>query len=378
MNFKQRIQDGLDGKYQGLPNGLKRLNRYVYGIQRQWYYLYGGLSGSAKTTLVDFKLLRALEYCERNKIEIDVFYYSFEINKEKKIANLLSCHIFNKHKRVIQPQKILGLGKNRMNKEEEEIVLAELPYIEKLFSKINFRFDPLNPTGIFKELYSFYEKTGEFKKRKYKKTVTDAYGNERLEDAETHEGYIHNNPERYVLLVIDHLALCKSENGKSIKETIDKISEYTIFLRNICGLTALLVQQFNQGLNSVERQKFKGVDISPQQSDFKDSSNPYTDCDTAFGIMNPYKMDMEEYLDYDLTILKNRFRMLKIIKNRGGADNIAIGLQFIPEGGYLKELPEIKDMDIEMYRKIKMFNDKLDFEMQKAGLNEESWDEYIG
>jgi len=99
-------------------------------------------------------------------------------------------------------------------------------------------------------------------------------------------------------------------------------------------------------VSSVDRQKFKGVDISPQQSDFRDSTNPYQDCDIALGLMNAHKMDMETCLNYNINVpgasynLKGDFRLLKIIKNRLSRDNIAIGLLFLPKMGSFKELPE--------------------------------------
>lgn len=113
--------------------------------------------------------------------------------------------------------------------------------------------------------------------------------------------------------------------------------------RNTCSYTFLVIQQFNQGLSSVDRMKFKGADLSPQQTDFKDSTNPYTDSDVAAGIMNTWKMDLKEYLGYDLNILKDKFRPFKIIKNRKGRDNISVGLLFRAEGGYFEELPKASE-----------------------------------
>ena len=71
--------------------------------------------------------------------------------------------------------------------------------------------------------------------------------------------------------------LLSLERSFTLKENLDKMSEYAVRLRNLFGLTPIFLQQYNQSLNSVDRQKFKGVDISPQQNDFKDSSNPYQD-----------------------------------------------------------------------------------------------------
>ena len=44
-SLKQRIQDGRDGKYKGLDNGLKDINKYIFNILRGVYTLIGGLSG---------------------------------------------------------------------------------------------------------------------------------------------------------------------------------------------------------------------------------------------------------------------------------------------------------------------------------------------
>ena len=131
---------------------------------------------------------------------------------------------------------------------------------------------------------------------------------------------------------------------------MDKISEFSVIARNLFKMTFIWLQQFNQGLSSIERMKFKGADISPQQSDFKDTTNPYTDADIVLGLMNAYKMDMSSCLGYNINgfnapySLKENFRMLKVVKNRLSRDNIAIGLLFLPKIGSFKELPESKDM----------------------------------
>lgn len=114
-------------------------------------------------------------------------------------------------------------------------------------------------------------------------------------------------------------------------------------------------------MSSVERAKYKGVDISPQQSDFKDSTTPYQDADVVLGLMNAYQMDMETCLGYNINKkgesynLYNRFRMLKVVKNRLSRDNIKIGLLFLAEAGSFEELPRPKDItenDIERYNKL--------------------------
>src|ERR1043166_7588344 len=106
MLFKDRIKEGLEGKYEGLSNGLNRINDYIFGLQRKCYYLIGGASGSGKTTFVDYILLSAIMDALYKKIKINIFYYSYEIDEDTKKANWLSMLIFKRHGVVILPEKI--------------------------------------------------------------------------------------------------------------------------------------------------------------------------------------------------------------------------------------------------------------------------------
>ena len=57
--------------------------------------------------------------------------------------------------------------------------------------------------------------------------------------------------------------------------------------------------------------------------------------------MNPYKLDLETCLGYNVEKLNGKMLMLKIIKNRLSTDNIAVGLYADPKSGSFSELPEV-------------------------------------
>lgn len=352
MQFKDRIKEGLDGKYQGLKNGLSRINKYLFYTQRACYYLIGGLSGSAKTTFLDFVLLNAIQDAEAKGMTINIFYYSYEIREEAKKANWMSVIIYNKYDRIIPPERIMGLGDERLSAEEQEIVNAEQEYLDNLFSKIMWRWQTTNPTGMYKEWWDFMKDRGTFE--------YEEYIDENNETQKRIIAFIPTNPNEYNITAIDHLALLKRERGFDLKANIDKISEYAVTTRNLFGMTHFFLQQFNQGLNSVDRMKFKGADISPQQSDFKDSTNPYADADVVLGLMNAHKMDMETCLGYNINVqgcpynLKSSFRMLKIVKNRLSRDDKAVGLLFKPQAGYFSELPLPSDMTEQTFNSLKI------------------------
>ena len=336
--MKERIEAGLSGDYEGLDNGLERINKYIFKTQKACYYLLGGLSGSAKTTFLDFVILNAIQDAEAKGVSINVIYYSWEIDETTKKANWLSILIYKKYNIVIAPEKIKGYGEFRLNEDEKKLIFSELDELERIFNKINWIWESQNPTGMYKYWWDFMGKKGKY--------IKEPYIDEHDKKQERIVSFELNDPKEYNIVAGDHLALAKIERGFTLKQNIDKLSEFSVIARNLFKMTFIWLQQFNQGLSSIDRMKFKGADISPQQSDFKDTTNPYTDADVVLGLMNAYKMDMDACIGYNINKLgtsynlKDSFRMLKIIKNRLSRDNIAIGLLFMPKTGTFKEVKE--------------------------------------
>jgi hypothetical protein len=222
-----------------------------------------------------------------------------------------------------------------------------LPELDELGKSIMWRWEANNPTGCYKEWWTWMNDRGIFE--------YEPYINEHGESKQRIKKYIPNDIYEYNIVIIDHIALCKIERNFTLKENLDKLSEYAVTCRNLFGMTFIYLQQFNQGLNNSEKQKFKGVLISPCQSDFRDSTTPYADSDIALALMNPMKMDLETCIGYninkygELYNLKDRFRMFKVIKNRLSRDDVSIGLLFLPESGSFEELKHVRDLTQQDY-----------------------------
>lgn len=240
FNMKERISSGLQGDYEGLDNGLNRINNYIFGVQRACYTLIGGLSGSAKTTFLDFQILNALQDAEAKGININIIYYSWEIDKVTKKANWLSVLIYKKYGIIIPPEKIKGLGKNRLTDEEQQLVFSELEELEKLFSKIHWIWESQNPTGLYKYWWSFMSTRGTF--------TYETYLDENEKEQERIVNFELNDPTEYNIVAIDHIALAKLERGYILKQNLDKLSEFAVICRNQFKMTFIFLQQFNQGL----------------------------------------------------------------------------------------------------------------------------------
>ena len=203
MNLSERIQKGLKGDYQGLNNGFNRINNDIFGVQKTINTLIGGASGTYKTTLLDFIVSNAIQDAQQKGIKLNIFYYSYEIDEITKKCNWLSGIIYRKYGIEIQPEKIKGLGDNRLSEKELELVNTEIPLLDEMFSKINFRFTPMNPTGIYKELFNFGESIGKVEYGEY----IDDYGKIQKKIV----GYKPNNPDEVTLVLLDHMSLVKKE-----------------------------------------------------------------------------------------------------------------------------------------------------------------------
>jgi len=243
MNLLKRIQKGLNGDYQGLSNGFNRINNYIFGVQKGVNTLIGGASGTYKTTLLDFIVSNAIQDAQQKGIKLNIFYYSYEIDEITKKCNWLSGIIYRKYKVEIPPEKIKGLGNNRLSEKELELVNTEIPLLDEMFSKINFRFTPMNPTGIYKELFNFGESIGKVEYGEY----IDDYGKIQKKII----GYKPNNPDEVTLVLLDHMSLVKKELVADNKGVIDKYSEYCVLLRNLFGFSFINLQQFNDGLKEI-------------------------------------------------------------------------------------------------------------------------------
>lgn len=198
MQFRDRIQQGLDGKFDGLKNGFDRINNYIYGIQRSCYTLIGGLSGSSKTTLCDFIVLNGIQDAIAKGIPINITYYSWEIDEMSKRANWLSIIIYNKYNIVISPQLIKGMGGLRLSAEQLEIVEAELPELNFIFDKIVWHWTPLNPTGLYNEWWKTMSPKGTF--------ITEPYVDEDGNSKDKIISWTPINKEEYNVVVVDHIS----------------------------------------------------------------------------------------------------------------------------------------------------------------------------
>lgn len=337
--FLQEVERGRQGLNIGLPNCFDKFNDHIYGTQKDTYYLIGGEPGTGKSTFTDDNFILTPYFFFKNqglKIPIKWFYYSLEIGEIAKRAKWTAWKLYEDYRIVTDSAYILSKNsKNRISDEIYNRVIYVDQQMDELFDHIVFNEDNQNPTGIYSDIRTYAEKNGTTEYEEFT-DHSGVKGRKRV-------GYIPNDPNEAVEIIVDHVGLTKKERGYNNKENIDKLSEYLVDVRRVYRYIPIVVSQLHRGLSNIERMKFAkqgGVDLSPTIDDFKETGNLGQDASTAMIIFDPVKHNIKSYAGYDLTQLQDTFRSVHLVKQRDAISNLVKPMYFQGGIGKLSELPD--------------------------------------
>ncbi len=314
MNFIETFKKGQLGQNLGLSTGIKEVDDTIYGVHQGKIYGIFAPPKTGKTAYVDFSfVIHPILYALENNIPIEYIYYSFEISrvvKEFIYASFFFKHDFNESKfehkgkmYKISSAYLLGHLKDDDNElitvsESHKEILRQIytnriiPLFGEYNSKnekikkgiIQFIEDRINPTGILNYLKKHAEDDGEFIRESY-----DTKENGSIITKQRVTGYVPKDSKKYTVIVIDHIRKLSSERGFSIKENMDKMSDYQVSLRNTCNYTFVNVVHSNRNLDDIQRVKFNTEFLAPNSTDIKDSGNLAEDANVLIGLFNPAK-----------------------------------------------------------------------------------------
>lgn len=325
--FLQSIEAGMKGLNQALSIGFddsNHLGGYFEGINKATYILLAAMSGAGKTTFLDVALWNAYDNAIERGVEIRIVYYSFEINRRAKTARLLGMLLKKEMDIDLQTKTLLGMREGRIPDDALEAVAKLYPKVKRFMDGIEFIDTVVNPTGIYNKMKTMAEERGEFVYESFMKKQRDDHGNIEEVEKKRITGYKPKNPNEFVLLAMDHMSLIKKERTFSMKESIDKMSEYIIRMRNLFGYSAFISQQMNNSLVSAYRGNIRNVnqiDITPDQLDLSDSSYTFRDADIVLGLVKPSRFGMTAYKGKSIKSLGESFLIMYLMKHRYDAAN---------------------------------------------------------
>lgn len=343
MNFEKKFLEGQAGKSIGLTTGLLELDRTIDGIQRRAIYTIGAESKAGKTTLVDFAFLLKPyeEMMVKSMSNIHWIYYSLEISRIEKEFKFAAYFMYEDYKiygfehngvkYTMSPRYLAG----RLRDSNGNMVPVSPEHREKLFEIYQNRIIPLfgeynengirvkkgvidfieennNPTGIRNYLYHYAQENGELIFEEYTaKENGEPITKRRI------SGYKPNNPDKYVVVITDHVRRLHRERGFSIKENVDKMSSYQVEMRNLFGFTFVNVVHVNRNISSIDRIKYNKETLYPTADDVKETGNLGEDCNYLITLFNPKdeKYNLDTHFGLDLSAYPN-YRSIHLVFSR--------------------------------------------------------------
>lgn len=332
------IEKGKEGRNIGISTGLKTLDSIIYGIQRKYLYVVGADTSGGKTSFaLDIFIYNLLK--NRGDKKVAILYYSFEMSSDVLFAKLLSRYIFDEFGEIVDFSEILSL-ENPISDEHYQLIQRSVPWLKELQTHLTIYDKALTPNGIYATCKTWLEQFGSF-----------------IKIDEHKEDYIDSNPEMYKVAVIDHVALVSGPGSK--KEKIDLTTDYFIYFRNKCSMTGVMIQQLNRNAKSMDR-KTNGYELL-QLDDFKDTSGTTDGAEVVIALYYPFREKIARCEGYPIqNVLKKRFRLIQVMKNRYGIADISKGVTFYGEIGMFREMPLPEEIaDYEPYTSLEVYRDTL-------------------
>lgn len=299
----EAIDRGRKGVGQGFGIGLPRLEQIIDGVCKGVQTLITAESGVGKSSfmLYSYVYRPIMDHLEDGKFRISLF--SLEMNADRIMAKLLSTYIFEKYNVRLSIKQILSVQKGFiLNDECYQIIQECIPWMKKVESLLTVYDKNATAAFIYKSLIEELEARGHF------------------EETDKRKIYIPDDPELVHLVVVDHLARVFCSQGNTIKQEMDLTSKYLYTLKNICGISPVIIQQMNRNIQQVDRRRENLV--VPMTSDLKDTNSSVEDAEIILAIFSPNKAKLSTYRGYDVKQLGDRFRSIFVLKSRYGESDV--------------------------------------------------------
>lgn len=319
-NFIVEFKKGQVGKNKGLPmgKGLEAISKAIDGIQRGMMYVIASSPKVGKSTFVNYAFIISpyLYSLENPSVKIRWIYYSWEMDRVTMEFDYVCHFLYSDYgiSRIDLPPGVTHERKpyidisssfirGQKKDDNNNIILVPEFLYEKIKIIYNERIIPLfgeysesgvlikrglidfidradNPTGIYKNILNFADARGTF--------IKEEYFSERTNKTESRVvGYKPNNPDEYVIVILDTIRKVRRERNFSLKETVDKTIEYATELRNFLKYTFVPIVHLNREMADIERLKFMGDLIFPQPETIKETGNLSEEATHIFTMFNP-------------------------------------------------------------------------------------------
>lgn len=318
-NLEERRQRILDGQLNCIPSPFKRFSEDFIGIEQSCYYTVTSFTKGGKSQFTSYTFIyKPLMFCYFTKADIDIkiLYFPLEETPDRIMQRFISWLLFDfsKGKIRVSPRELRSTTSPVSEEVLDIINSEEIQDILKYFEEhVIFPEEAANPTGIYKYCKNYAEEHGTVH------TKTGQYKNEFgiVQDRQMFDRYEQDNPNEYRLVIIDTINLIDTERGMTLKQSMDKLSEYCAkYLRNRYNYSPIIIQQ--QAFDQEGNEAFKIGRVRPSVAGLGDSKYTSRDSNVVLGLFSPFRFALKEYEGYDISKFKDNIRFLEMIVNRDG------------------------------------------------------------
>ncbi|WP_428743106.1 hypothetical protein [Tenacibaculum sp.] len=378
------VHEAIHGNPTQIPIHLQRVSEFI-SIRQSIYTIVGGNSGSGKTSFVDDTfVLKPFDLWDKYKDTTDitfrVLYRSMERKRRLKLAKWACWKMYQTYGLLTDAETLLGYKKSKISKDIWDKLVECRDWADRLLDYIDIRdgrSTPLeyndwvtkhalrhgelfisNSIGVFNAKdpntmidHFFKGKTIVLDNGDKEPIVEFEFKGKKYHLKEGEKRYFPKREKEITVVIADHVGKFNPDPGSPNKKSIvDKASEFNSDFRDVFGYSPVAVSQFNRATGDIQRIKHAQNDLSPQLEDFKDTNGLVEDCDVALTIFNPFRYKAYDedgmYKGYSIRdrmvspLGYNRYRLLSILKNSYGIDDVDFGLKFLGEVNNFTTLPK--------------------------------------
>lgn len=327
-NLKKRRDNVINGNINCIPFPFSNFRNDIPGIEQGKFYQITGATKSAKSQFASYLFIYhtlLYAYNHPQQLSVKIFYYPLEETPENVMERFISYLLYtlSDKKYRISPSDLRSTNNDKPLPEEILDILESEEYKNILdFFESNIIFsDSTNPTGIFYECKRYAEENGTVHTTKV--TVKNEFGDKKLVDK--FDYYEMNNPQEYRIIFVDHISLISQERGMTQRESMGKLSEYMVLLRNRYKFTPVIIHQ--QALfENIDA--FKMDKLTPSIANLADNKAIARDVNVCISLFSPFKYGIKQWLNYDISKLKDNIRFIEVLLNRDGQSNGVLALYF--------------------------------------------------
>lgn len=357
-HYKKQRLNRINGNYNGIPLFKKfpRLGKYLPSVPEGTGVLLSAGTGVGKS----HSWLGIILYPMYQVIKEGGFNAKFLILLMEDPIEMFEDRLYS---RILKEEYNIDVDPVELSSYKEsplsEDIIRKLEAVQHIFDDVmsycEIVDDITNPTGAYKWCRS---KSYEYGTHHTKEI--DIIGKDgKVTKTTVYSHYEKNEENLHIIVITDNLNNLSEESGGNVHDSIGKWCRQYGRKQMLKHWKFIMINIIQLAIENERQQYTMRGDaiiskVKPSIAGLGDNKMISRDHHVILGLFSPERYEIEEYMGYDITRLKDNVRFLSILKTNIGQGNKEIALYFNGACSIYKELPRIMTeqdyQTVEMYR----------------------------